>query len=401
MRNYHWKAVKQVQWKAEAKREFMKYDDFQALVDHMFKTGHLAATFNDRKEWMRPGVFAWENRGYWEHLYLGGPSGVRHIISNKIDDAQNVEAMTLGYVPDTGRRANTIEQRLFKEFNGVTEREAFGYSDPELNKCVPKQLYHVNSRWLNKKIDCAGKADFSSHYPANIKGPLPNWSKLKRVDGRVDPTPAYPFAFYTRSGHLAEFYSFDTHDWLDEDLCGDLFGAHHSKVKPEDDVTILCPEAPYRLDSTIDFLYNKKTLGESIDGMPAKTILVSSIGYKHLRGALNTRNRLYHLAAVCIARANQRMIDLYNKHRRSVLQIIVDGIIYMGAHKIGEDTKALGELHQELTDQSFIMRGANQYMFIDRQSGECTGCAHSGFDFNIQTSRLEDIQVWQRSRRES
>lgn len=400
MRQNDWKKVYEVQWKDEAKKEYLKYSDFKNLVDKMFKEGHLAITFKERKEWMSPGVFSYEKRGYWEHLYLGGPNGVRHIISNLIDDSQNIEGMKLGYVPDTGRKANSIEQRIFKELNGVTERQAFGYSDPELNKCVPKQLYYVNSRWLNKKITCAGKADFSSHYPANICGPLPNWDKLKRIDGTAKPTSDYPFAFYTRSGHLAEYRRFDTHDWIYEDLCGDLFGFHHKKIAFEDDVTILCPASKYSLDKTVEYLYTKKNAGEDIDGIPAKTILVSSIGYKHLRGAFNTRNRLYHLAAICIGRANQKMIDLFNDSPKTVLQIIVDGIIYMGAHELGAHTKSLGALHQEITDNSFIMRGANQYMFIDRLTGQCTGFSHSGFDEDIKTSSLEDIKLWKRSRKE-
>lgn len=399
MRAVHWKALNQVQWKTEAKKEYVKYADFQALLDKMFKTGHLAESFNRRDEWMLDGVFTYETRGYWDHLYIGGPNGIRHIISNNFDDSQNAKALQLGYVPDNGRRANSIEQRLFKEFNGVTERQAFGYSEPQLNKCVPKQLYYINSRWIGKKITCAGKADFSSHYPAHICGQLPDWKNHKVIEGTVDPSSDYPFAFYTHSGHVAEYRRFDTHEWLEEPLSGDLFGQNYSPVKPDKDITILCPEAKYRLDSTIEFLYTKKASDESIDNMPAKTILNSSIGYKHLRGAYNTKNRLYHLAAVCIARANQTMIDLYNANARAVLQIVVDGMIYMGAHEIGERRKALGVLHQEVTDQSFIMRGVNQYMFIDRATGICTNCAHSGFDTNIRSSSLEDINLWQRSPR--
>ncbi len=397
MRSADWIKINRVQWRTEAKKEYVKYSDFQSLLTKLHKTGHLAETWDKRSEWIQPGVFVHEIRGYWEHLYLGGPNGVRHIISNNFDDTQNIKAMELGYIPDTGRRANTIEQKLFKELNGVSERQAFGYSEPQLNKCVPKQLYYINNRWLNKKISCAGKADFSSHYPANICGSLPDWSRRKRIDGTAEPTRDYPFVFYTRSGHIAEYREFDTHYWRDEDLSGDLFGNNYSKVALDKDVSILCPESKYRLDSTIETLYSMKSRDEEIDGLPAKSVLVSSIGYKHLRGANNTKNRLYHLAAICIARANQKMIDLYNKHSKSILQIIVDGVIYMGPQELGEQRKALGVLHQEITDQSFIMRGINQYMFIDRNSGECSCCAHGGFDIDIFTSCLEDINLWRRS----
>lgn len=379
----------------------MRQAEFRALVDKTFQQGRLAKTFSNRKEWMSPGIYQYEIRGYWDHLYLGGPQGVRHIVSNNFDDSQNEQAMGLGYIPDIGRKSNTIEQKIFKSLNnGVSERDAFGYSDPQLNKCVPKQLYYINTRWVNKKITCAGKADFSSHYPASICGPLPDWKKKKVVDGTVQPSPEYPFVFYTKSGHLAEYKTFDTHEWLYEELAGDLFGRNYDKVEPDKDVSVLCPASEYTLDSTIEFLYNKKMLGEEIDGIPAKTILVSSIGYKHLHGALNTRNRLYHLAAVCIARANQKMVELFNKHRRSVLQIIVDTVIYMGPDEIGGHEKKLGALVQEVTDNSFIMRGVNQYMFIDRATGSCTAFAHSGLDADLHTTQLEDIKVWRRSTKE-
>lgn len=397
MRDWKWKTLSHIDWKNEAPREYVRRTIFRTKVEQMYKIGHLAETFSDRAEWSQPGAFRHEKRGYWEHLYIGGPDGVSHLVCNVIDDESNTQAASFGYIPDTGRRANTIEQRIFKELNGVTERDAFGYSEPALNKCVPKQLYYINRRWLNKKITCAGKADYSSHYPANICGPLPNWGKYIRIQGTVKPTPEYPFVFYTRSGHLAEYKRFDTHDWRDEELSGELFGIHYSKVPPEEDISIVCPAAKYTLDSTIEFLYNKKLAGEIIDGLPAKTILNSSIGYKHLKSAHNSRNRLYHLAAVCIARANQMMIDLFNENRHNVLQIVVDGIIYMGSHAIGEPHRHMGTLHQEITDHSFIMRGINQYMFIDRKTGSCSCYAHSGCDCNIRTDRLEDIREWQRS----
>lgn len=400
MRISTWKRLNHIQWKSEAHKEYLKQGDFTAILEKLKNAGHLSTTFDNRREWMEDGTYRYEIRGYWDHLYIGGKKGVRHLISHRYDDAQNLEANKLGYIPDTGRKSNTIEQRIFKELNGVTERDAFGYSDPQLNKCVPKQLYYINQRWVNKKITCAGKADFSSHYPASICGSLPDWKKHKIAEGTVEPTSQYPFVFYTRSGHLAEYKTFDTHYWRDEELSGDLFGANYTKVNPDRDLSIICAASEYRLDSTIEFLYNKKQLNEDVDGLPAKTVLNASIGYKHLRGAHNTRNRLYHLAAVCIARANQKMIDLFNDNRKSILQIIVDGIIYMGSHQLGGTSKSLGALHQEITDQSFIMRGLNQYMFIDRDSGVCSAYAHSGCDFNIQTTRLEDIHLWQRSGKE-
>lgn len=399
MRTATWKTLNMVDWKREARREYMLQADYQSRVDLMFKTGHLAESFNNRREWMRPGIFAVERRGYWNHLYIGGPEGVRHIISHELDDSQNRQAQSQGYVQNAGHLANKIEQKIFKELNGVDERKAFGYSDPGINKCVPKQLYYINTRWIDKKIKCAGKADYSSHYPANICGPLPNWDKRKMVPGTVDPTPEYPFVFYTQSGFIAEYNRLDTHQWLNEDLVLDLFGKNYTKVDPDKDVSIMCPASKYTLDSTIEKLYIMKSRGESIDGMSAKEVLVSSIGYKHLTGEFNTRNRLYHLAAICIARANQRMVDLYNKYSKSILQIIVDSVIYMGPTEIGIKEKRLGELHQEITNHSFIMRGANQYMFIDPVTGECSSHAHSGFDTNIETTRLEDIRLWQRSPR--
>ena len=89
------------------------------------------------------------------------------------------------------------------------------------------------------------------------------------------------------------------------------------------------------------------------------------------------------------------MINLYNENSNNILQIIVDGVIYKGKYKLGIDEKKLGKLHQELTDCEFRMRGTNQYIFM--KNGEFVDWGHSGFNDNLETNCLEDIEKWSKS----
>lgn len=393
MRKSDWDRVYSICWRKEEVAEFLTIDRYNELKQRLIGKGKLAISKCDRKEWT-PGTYKFDQRGYWGHIYYNDNGVLRHYMTHLFNDDVNKQGISKGYIENTGKRCNQIEQRLFEELNGVSERKAFGYSEPYVNKCVPKQLYYINKQWIGKKITCAGKADYSSHYPANLCGPMPNFKKHELKTGRHDPSKDYPFAFYINSGNISEYNKYDTHEWKRENICNCLFGKHTQSIEDKGELTILCPESSYRFDSVVEKLYNLKQAEEDIDGMPAKTVLNSAIGYKHLRGEFNRVNRLYHVAAVCIARANQEMIDLYNMHSKSILQMIVDCVIYLGAHKIGVEEPSLGALTQKITNNRFIMRGLNQYMFFDDNG--CSEVCHSGFNADIYTTKLEDINLWRR-----
>ena len=384
--------LKYIYWKNEETYVILKINEFNEKLDYYKKNGQLVKYKTLRDEWNLKSYF-YEEKGYYRHLYtFEGNGKYIHYTCNYIDDTKNKREVRLAR---QGRSSNRIEQKLFKEFNGVSERVAFGYCDRELiYRCIPKQLYYVNEKYLHKNLSNISKVDYSSHYPDNMQGLMPNWREQKIVKGRAKPTKEYPFAFYIKSGMCAEYNRFDMHDWLNSQLVFQLFGKRYEPVPDKQEETILCKPSKYKFDEVIKFLYDKKLKGEKIDGMDAKMVLNASIGFKHLSNIHSKRSRLDHIAAIVLGRANQQMLDLYSVLGGKVLQIIVDGIIYKGDNKIGVDEKYLGALHQEIIGQEFRMRGMNQYIFF--KDGKCTNECHSGFNDNIKTDKLEDIEEWRR-----
>ena len=219
-------------------------------------------------------------------------------------------------------------------------------------KCVPKQLYwSKNARYVGP----VNSVDFSSHYPASCCGTLPDSHTAITVKGTVKPTAEYPFAFYIKSGHIAIYKEMDSHNWLINRLpMNQLFRMKTVRklfddrfqplVKPKDDVTILMKASKYTLDSVWQYFYNTRK-----DDDDAKLILVAAIGQMHRK--LYTRDKYAHIAAVCIARANQKMLELTAKLKlEDILQIQVDGVMYTGNQIIGipVEEKHLGAPVQEV-----------------------------------------------------
>lgn len=389
-----WKAllhsIDYIYWQKEASYKVLKIAEFEAKLEFFKKNGTIAISKTNRNDW-RLNTYKLEKKGYYSHLYTcEGNGNYCHYCTNNFDDSKNIYECRQ---KKEGTKCNQIEQAIFKELNGVSERVAFGYCDREaIYKCIPKQLYFINSKYKNMNIQHVSKVDYSSHYPDNLQGEMPDWNTKIQREGRVLPTKEYPFAYYIKSGMCAEYNRFDMHNWLNSKLVMNLFGERYTHVTDNEEITILCKKSEYTFDSTIKQLYEKKQKGELINGIEAKKVLNASIGFKHLSNIKSKRSRLDHIAAIVLGRANQQMIDIFDILGSSVLQIIVDGIIYKGTNKIGVDDKYLGALHQELLDCEFRMRGMNQYAFF--KNGVCVNECHSGFNDNLKVEKLEDIDNW-------
>ena len=393
MRLGYLKELEYIYWAKESDATTLTIREMQDKEKFLAAHGQAAESKTKRSDWLADNAYRIERKGYYQYLYVHEDNKYNVYVTHMYNDSKNLNPVIGKKTP--GLEANQIENELFKELNGVSERAAFGYCDRALlNKCVPKQLYYINPRYIGKNIPHAGKADYKSHYPANMRGPMPDWKTRQLLRGTVKPDPVYKFAFYLKSGHSAEYGVYDTHDWMKSHLNDRLFGERLSIIPPGEDVTVLCKPSKYTFDSTIDTLYAYKERGELIKGVPAKAVLVCAIGYKHLSNVNAPQNRLDHVATVALARSNQKMLELYEANRADILQIIVDGVIYKGAHKLGTENKTLGCLHQEITDCPLRMRGTNQYIFV--KDGKCLDYASSGFDDNIRLETLEDIELWRR-----
>ena len=385
-----------INWKTETVVEGLYIRQMKELEEKLLAIGIEAHSNTVRADWIKPYTYKIETKGYFKHLYIRlSDNKLHHFQTHLIDDSKNCNGVVIRH--NLGSKCNRILQEKFKELNGLSTMQAFGYCDREIiHKCVPKQLYYINQNLILKKLKNISKADYVSHYPSNIFGDLPEWRKHKILSGTVPPNEDFPFAFYPRSGHIAELGRFDTHNWLDHKLNFCLFGENFENIPLEEDYTILCKKSLYTMEDTYMYFFNKRKSNTPIeDNIFAKDVLNSTIGYMHLKNIKSKNNRLDHLAAVVIARSNQKMLDTIDHvGLKNVIMVVVDSVIYKGNWELGSAEKEIGTLRQEITGADFIMRGTNQYMFF--RDGILLEERHGGFNKNLIFDTPEDIMKWEK-----
>lgn len=388
-----------IYWKKDAEKVYLLIDEFQNKYDEFKKHRKVSPSNCVRVDFMDENTYTYSEKGYWRRLYCKDNGKYTIYISNIYNDKVN-ELCKIGEYESEGTKSKHIVNDLFwKEF-GVTEKKAFGYSDGELiNRCVPKSLYYINNRYSNKNLNHVSKVDFSSNYPSNLIGDLPDWHHKIILKGTWKPTKEYPFAYYINSGHVAEYNRFDTHKWLNNEIKECLFNYEKLNIINDmDDVTILCAKSKYNFNNVVNTIYDARIKGIKIDGVDPKLVINQTIGCMHRKDVENATYKLYHIAAIVLGRASQCVLDVYNKLRSygvTVLQMVVDGIIYNAPGEIGEHKKYLGALKQEVTDAKFRMRGINAYMFFD-QNDNFIQERHGAYNADIETSRLKDIDKWRK-----
>lgn len=315
--------------------------------------------------------------------------------TNRYDDQRNER--TNGYRIDTLIKLSG--------FSGMTLEKMYGTTPQEYCVYIPKQFYYLDINGydaLEKPLLCpkASYVDFCSHYPSNAMGNLPDANRRKVVEGYAEPTEEYPFAFYPDNCTCAEYGRFDMNDWLGTKWEPYLFtDAAKSYLYNKIRTTILMPASPYHLDAGWEYCYAHRK-----DNPNYKLLMNSTIGKFHQKGDNYNKHQLAHLAAVIIARANDKMIKLLDAIERDgskVLHAVVDGVIYTGAEEWGIPAKRLGALHQEVVGSVFKIKGMNQYIYYNKDTKTYEG-KHGAFnvrddgkDIN-QIESFEDMEHWAR-----
>ena len=110
-----------------------------------------------------------------------------------------------------GSRAISLLNIAFKARKGISLYKCYGTVNESFKDYIPKQFSYINQEYINKELKASG-IDFSSSYPSCMCGPLPDSHTSVEVEGYVEPTKEYPFAFYT-NGYCAEYGVFDTRWW--------------------------------------------------------------------------------------------------------------------------------------------------------------------------------------------
>lgn len=309
----------------------------------------------------------------------------------------------------TPSECGTELRKVFQDKTGVTLKKAFGTtSSSDIRLCVPKPLYYINYNYCNKTLHNVSGIDVTSMYPSCVKGALPDAHTAIEKEGRIKPTEEYPFAFYLKSHHCAEYGVFDTHDYTSIDFDSTLFKflcwnslkkeLIYKNVKDEEEITILMKPSKYTFDETIDSIMERKKNGDPL----AKAVMNIGLGTLHKnpdkqKGLKRGKNiqSYYHFCAIMQGRANSKQINTMNEIRKNggiVLQSIVDSIIYIDyCHKeFGINEKILGEYHLDYKRKDFRMANVlNRYVVSD--NNELIKIRLSGNFDSTEIKNIEDI----------
>ena len=321
------------------------------------------------------------------HLRWADEDGYHLWMTNSIDGSKN------GRKESGSKALKRFKDRFFGEY-GISMADAFGFVDEEFKRHIPKQLYYTcDIKELNGNYYFSASAiDGCSQYPSNSCGILPDSNTAVVVDGMVEPSEEYPFAFYD-NGHLAIYGSTDTRKWLDNKLFKCLFrfdGDLNSYGKPEKwflkfecHKTTLMKASKYKLDDIWQYFYAQRKGNKDF-----KVVMNATIGCWH-RTKYN-RDRFAHLAAVTIARANDSLLKKVAEiGLDNVIQICVDGISYKGAKEYGVHEKGLGIYHQEFTDCEMVITDINRYVVM--KDDEPIKFAHQGCNRYPNGNLIEDV----------
>lgn len=372
--------LKYIYWKKEAIKKQCTFEEFNEIKDRLevegtkIKYSTLRNEYKDKcysitNKYNNLNIFVCENNKYYVYY------------TNPIDDEKNKRKKSYG------RKGISMVRVAFLKDYGIAFKKAFGYVPEEYKRCVPKIFSYSNPKYY-KKIIKSSSVDFSSHWPFNAQGKLPDYHDALQYDGTVEPNEEYPFAFYLKSGHVAEYGVFDTHNWLDSPLRDAMFRYSNKEdefpQKPllpkEEDVTVLMKASEYELGKYYEYFYELREEDED-----AKVYANASLGYMHKKKY--NRYQMAHIVAIVLGRAQTKTIEIMKKvGYMYVLHAVVDGIIYKGGIQIGEDTKYFGNLHQEWVNKDICIRATNSYIVLDNT--ECIKVKHGGYECRKDGSEI-------------
>lgn len=300
------------------------------------------------------------------------------------DDERNRMTIMMGGNPGT-MAYKAVRDEFIKKYN-TTFKKAFDTTESEFRDCVPKQFYYINNRYCKRMVK-ASAIDFCAQYPTNLCGTLPDGHERLILKGRIKPSEAYPFAFYVKSRCVAEFEKYDTHDWIDSRfaynlLCQDQIKAIYN-TKDEDEITVLMKSSKFEFNDIMDYFYEVRKKDPI-----AKIVMNAFIGMLHTKKYVN--HKYAHLAAISIARSNEKMRALAEDELKEPIHICVDGCVYLDKIKIGTDSKGIGLCHQEFIDKLFYMEQMNCYAVMNDDES-IIKFRHGAFNSRTDGKNIEEL----------
>lgn len=366
----HWKSEVRNPITCESAEEFLAYlNEFESTRRKLpqkenRRIFYSEETYTVRKDDVWIGIFYWDN-------------GYKNIRYRYFDSKRSTK--------NTGSGIAALREE-FQKRNGISMCKAFGTTEEEFKRCIPKQIQFSNGKYEGK----TSSVDLSSAFPSNMRGCLPDAHKPLVLSGTVKPNAEYPFAFYLNSGHSAEFQRYDTHDWVRSKYAEHLFNFKRMNFEKSGDAdcTVLMKASDYELTDIWNDFYDIKKNGQTEEEIErAKLAMNSAIGCMHRKEY--KRDKYAHLAVIALCRTNQIMLDVLENELRcaKIIQACVDGIIYKGK-AIRDTEKKLGALVQEYEDKMTSYRGTNQYIVME--GDKLIKWKHAGFDTMADGSPIHE-----------
>lgn len=382
------RSINYIYWKKEAIKKKCTFDEFNAVVDRLKEQGtkikystkredydNLCYSIVNSKQFNNKLIYVYENGKYYMYY------------TNKIDDAKNKREEAFGF---DGIKKVQVE---FVKDTGKGFKVAFGYVDDKFKRCIPKIFSYSNANYYGRVVRTSS-VDFSSHWPYNAQGKLPDSHTAIEYQGTVKPTEEYPFAFYLKSGHVAEYGRFDSHNWVKSPLMDYMFRYNKKEekfpqkpfLKPEEDITVLMKPSQYELGKYYKQFYDMRKEDKN-----AKLYANASLGYMHTKKY--TTYKMAHIVAIVLGRAQDKTIEAMNEiGQMHIVHAVVDGFMYTPKIKLGKEEKEFGALHQEWINCNTCVKATNCYIVID-DSGKCIKVKHSGYECRKDGSEINEDTV--------
>lgn len=395
---------KYIRWNDEATKIQLNWEEFNEISQWYQEHGKsVQENFKTvRSIWQKDHTYRFDD-GANPTLYISrmdGEKRVYEIYYTYLDAEKAYRAKGAGssgfqkinelVIEDCGRRLQDIFGRIVN--NGGTT---------EFDQCVRATKYaiYLNPSLKGRKLSHMYKADISSAWPFALCGALPTLVGSQRINGVAEPTAEFPFAFYLKSGHIAEFNGFDTRElrqnkWYKriEEESKANFKPNKNRpqwhtyveVEPEDEITILCPRADYDLEQALRKLYaTKEDKTDPIASSWAKAQLNSFIGWMR-SNQYNKFDFMGHLSAIAYARATWRMVSMADKlveEGNTPIYFAIDSIIWIGKKSSLTSKKEFGAFVSEAENATGVIVNHGQYCI--EQNGSIILEKHQGIDAMI------------------
>lgn len=386
-------------WWSRIPAQVMTYDKINELLDELDSNSNL--TYKDTKDGcytlsrpnlMTNGYFIRPTKGDSNKIEVCGMKSegrdcklFRYCISQSYDEEFGALDAWIEFKDKVNKCLGVSFDKMF----GGLPREYHQY-----RYCVPSPINWATSSLTMYSGSVSGecvKADICSAYGSEASKTLPNCRLHlgKVVNGTVEPTEDFPFAFYLESGHMAVWGEGNTFELYKSKY---ITHVHTNLVAPQDDKTLLLPSSEYCLRQVFEELYDGRK-----DNPNNKAVMNMTIGMFHRKKWYEEKDNLWPLAAVIKYRCNKRIVDtcedLVSRGQRPIL-INTDSIMWEGNDATGFDTeKKLGNFVIEYRRCIAVIRSSKIYQIYDLDTQE-TITRWSGSHTKKYTSMLSFGRIW-------